>query len=134
LASLRVQHALSVETGNVFSLVMQLVCCWAGRECNNQPLTGAAKAIDAAGKSDRKAAGDGWQKGMAARRQKHQQSHDGGGSQIWMADNAAGEGQQTTQHPTINRSAGGMVTLAKAAVIVTIEAKARAWWWQQWRQ
>ena len=31
-----------VENGNVFGLVMWLVCCWVGGECNNQPSTGAA--------------------------------------------------------------------------------------------
>jgi hypothetical protein len=36
-----------VGTGNVFGLVMWSVCCWVGGECNNQPSTGAAKAIDA---------------------------------------------------------------------------------------
>ncbi len=40
------------EHENVVSLVVQLVCYWAGRERNNQPLTGAAKVMDrtAAGK------------------------------------------------------------------------------------
>jgi len=37
----------------------------------------------------------------------------GGGWQIWMADNAAGEEQQTTQQPTIDRSVGGAVTLGR---------------------
>jgi hypothetical protein len=40
-----------------------------------------------------------------------------------MADNAAGEGRQTTQQPTINRSVRGAVTLAEAAVIVMVEAR-----------
>jgi hypothetical protein len=48
-----------------------------------------------------------------------------------MADDAAGKGRQTTQQPTINRSIGGAMTLAKAAVMMTMEARARAWWWQQ---
>ncbi len=34
------------EDGNVVSLVVQLVCGWAGGELNNQPLTGAAKVMD----------------------------------------------------------------------------------------
>ncbi len=51
---------------------------------------------------------------------KHQQSHDSGGWQLWMADNAAGEGRQMTQQSTIDR-------LAKAAAMVTAEARARAW-------
>ena len=50
-----------------------------------------------------------------------------------MADNAAGKGQQTTQHPTIEMSIGGEMTLAKAAVMVTAEARARAWWRRQRR-
>jgi hypothetical protein len=40
-----------------------------------------------------------------------------------MADDAAGERQQTTQQPTINRSLRGAVTLAQAAAIVTVEAR-----------
>jgi hypothetical protein len=47
------------EHENVFSLVVQLVCCWAGGERNNQPLTGAAKVMDDWDKSDRTAAGEG---------------------------------------------------------------------------
>jgi len=43
------------EDENVVSLVVQLVCCWADGECNNQPSTGAAKVMD------RTAAGEGWQ-------------------------------------------------------------------------
>ena len=40
------------EHGKVFSLVVQLaVCCWVCRECNNQPLTGAAKVMDGRDKS-----------------------------------------------------------------------------------
>jgi len=35
-----------VETGNVFGLVVWSVYCWVGGECNNQPSTGAAKAIE----------------------------------------------------------------------------------------
>jgi hypothetical protein len=50
------------------------------------------------------------------------------------ADNAAGKGQQTTQQPTIDRSIGGAMTLAKAAVMVTAEARARAWWRRHWRR
>ena len=42
------------EDENIVSLVVQLICCWAGRECNNQPSTGAAKVMD------RTAAGKGW--------------------------------------------------------------------------
>jgi hypothetical protein len=34
---------------------------------------------------------------------------------MWTADNAAGKGQQTTQQPTIDRSVGEAMTLAKAA-------------------
>jgi hypothetical protein len=34
------------EHENVFSLVVQLVCGWAGGERNNQPFTGAAKVMD----------------------------------------------------------------------------------------
>jgi hypothetical protein len=33
------------EDENVVSLVVQLVCCWAGGERNNQPSTGAAKVL-----------------------------------------------------------------------------------------
>ena len=51
-----------------------------------------------------------------------------------MADNAAGKGRQTTQQPTIDRSIGGAMTLAKAAAMVTAEARARAWWRQHWRR
>jgi hypothetical protein len=37
-----------------------------------------------------------------------------------------------TQQPTINRSVGGAMTLAKAATMVTSEARARLWrWWQR---
>ena len=36
--------------------------------------------------------------------------------------------QQMTQQPTNNRSVGGAMTLAKAAAMVTAEARARAWW------
>jgi hypothetical protein len=51
-----------------------------------------------------------------------------------MADNAAGEGRQIIQQPTINRSIRGVMTLAKAAAMVTAEARARAWWQQhRWR-
>ena len=45
-----------------------------------------------------------------------------------------------TQQPTINRSVGEVMTLAKAAAMVTAEARARAWWRQhqrrlrRWRQ
>jgi hypothetical protein len=49
-----------------------------------------------------------------------------------MADNAAGKGRQTTQQPTIDRSVGGAMTLAKAAVMVMEEA--RVWWRQHWRR
>ncbi len=38
-------------------------------------------------------------------------------------DNAAGEGQQTTQQPTIDRSVRGAVTSAEAAAIVTAKAR-----------
>ena len=34
------------EDENVVRLVVQLVCCWAGRERNNQPSTGATKVMD----------------------------------------------------------------------------------------
>jgi hypothetical protein len=43
-----------------------------------------------------------------------------------------------TQQPTIDRSVGGAMTLAMAAVMVMAEARARAWWrqhlrlWQRW--
>jgi hypothetical protein len=43
------------EDENVVSLLVQLVCCWAGGERNNQPSTGAAKVMD------RTAAGEGQQ-------------------------------------------------------------------------
>jgi hypothetical protein len=48
-----------------------------------------------------------------------------------MADDAAGEGQQRIQQPTINGRVGGMVTLVEAAAMVTVETRARAqrWWW-----
>jgi hypothetical protein len=49
------------EHENVFSLVVQLICCWVGGEHNNQPLTGAAKVMDGQDKSNRTAAGKGWQ-------------------------------------------------------------------------
>ena len=39
-----------------------------------------------------------------------------------------------TQQPTIDRSIGGAMTLAKAAAMVTVEAMARVWWQQhRWR-
>jgi hypothetical protein len=41
---------------------------------------------------------------------------------------------QTTQHSTIDRSVGGVMTLANAAAMVAAEARARAWWRQHWRQ
>jgi len=41
--------------------VAQSVCCWAGGEGNNQPSTGAAKVMDGGDKSDKTAAGEGWQ-------------------------------------------------------------------------
>jgi hypothetical protein len=47
-----------------------------------------------------------------------------------MADDVAGEGQQMTQQSTIDRSVGGAVTLLKAAAMVTVDARARAWWRQ----
>ncbi len=34
------------EDENIVQLVVQLVCCWAGGERNNQPSTGAAKVMD----------------------------------------------------------------------------------------
>ena len=34
------------EDENVVRLVVQLVCCWAGGERNNQPSTGAVKVMD----------------------------------------------------------------------------------------
>ena len=49
-------------------------------------------------------------------------------------DVAAGEGQLTTQQPTIDMSVGGVMALAKAAAMVTVEARARAWWWQHQRR
>jgi len=36
------------EHENIFSLVVQLVCCWVGGECNNQPSTGVAVVMDGA--------------------------------------------------------------------------------------
>jgi hypothetical protein len=53
-----------------------------------------------------------------------------------MADDASGKGRQTTQQPTINRSIGGAMTLAKAAAMVMVmaEARAGAWWQQHWRR
>ena len=48
------------EHENVFSLVVRLVCCWAGGEHNNQPLTEAEKAMDGRYKSGRAAAGKDW--------------------------------------------------------------------------
>ncbi len=61
-----------------------------------------------------------------------------GADKIWMVDNAAGQGQQSIQQPTINGSIGDMVTLVEAAAMVTVDARARAWqwrgWWQQRRQ
>ncbi len=51
-----------------------------------------------------------------------------------MADNAAGEGGQITQQPTIDRSVGGVMTLAKASAMVMAEARARAWWRQYRRR
>jgi hypothetical protein len=53
------KKALIWEHENVFSLVVQWVCCWAGRERNNQPLMGAAKVMDGRDKSNRTAAGEG---------------------------------------------------------------------------
>ncbi len=58
--SLQKDKSKSVETGNAFSLVMQLVRCWGGGEHNNQPLMGAAKAIDDWGMSNRTETGDDW--------------------------------------------------------------------------
>ena len=49
-------------------------------------------------------------------------------------DVAAGEGQLTTQQPTIDMSVGGVMALAKAAAMVTVEARARAWWRQHQRR
>jgi len=43
-----------------------------------------------------------------------------------MTDDAAGEGRQTTQQPTINMSVGGVMPLAKATAMVMAEASARA--------
>jgi len=34
------------EHEHIFSLVVQLVCCWVGGECNNQPSTRGAKVMD----------------------------------------------------------------------------------------
>ena len=51
-----------------------------------------------------------------------------------MADDAAGEGRQMTQQPTIDRSVGGAMTLAKAAAMVMAEATATAWWQQHQRR
>jgi len=48
------------ENDYIFSLVVQLVCCLAGGECNNQPLAEVAKAMDGQYKSNRAAAGKGW--------------------------------------------------------------------------
>ena len=48
------------EHENIFSLVVvQLVCCWVGGECNNQPSTGVAKVMDGT------ALGDGGQRPAA---------------------------------------------------------------------
>ena len=54
------------EHENVYSSVVQLVYCWAGRECNNQPSTGVVKVMDGRDKSDRTAAGEGQQWEMMA--------------------------------------------------------------------
>jgi hypothetical protein len=54
------------EHENVFGLLVQWVCCCAGREGNNQPSMKAAKVMDGRDKKDRTAAGKGWQKGTAA--------------------------------------------------------------------
>jgi hypothetical protein len=51
---------------NVFGLVVEWVCCWAGGEHNNQPSTGVAKVMDFRDKRDRRAAGKGRGKGTAA--------------------------------------------------------------------
>jgi hypothetical protein len=48
------------EHEKVFSLVVQLVCSWAGGEHNSQPSTEGAKAMDSRYKNDRAAAGEGW--------------------------------------------------------------------------
>jgi hypothetical protein len=47
------------EHENVFSLVIQLLCCWAGGERNNQPLMRVAKVMDGRDKSDGTAVGEG---------------------------------------------------------------------------
>jgi hypothetical protein len=46
--------------------VVQSVCCWACRECNNQSSTGAAKVMDGRDKRVTIAAGEGPQQGTAA--------------------------------------------------------------------